>query len=88
MIEETIAENLKKALREYKIKYNSGKCPCCGQSVRNPFTQTWISKETGITVTTINKYFTGTSIPSIKTLILLADLLETSIHELLRGVES
>ena len=77
-----------KAFKEYQIRHHSGKCPCCGASVRNPYTYAWIAKNIGMSNPSIDKYFSGVAIPSIKTLALIADLLETSIHELLRGVES
>lgn len=87
-IEEVLSENLEKAFNEYKLKHHSDKCPCCGASVRNPYTYAWIAKEIGMSKPSIDNYFSGVAIPSIKTLALIADLLETSIHELLRGVES
>ena len=87
-IEEVLSENLIKAFKEYQIRHHSGKCPCCGASVRNPYTYAWIAKNIGMSKPSIDNYVSGVAIPSIKTLALIADLLETSIHELLRGVES
>jgi len=89
MIEKTIAKNLKKALREYKVtNSNKGICPCCGQTMKNTFTQKWLAEQVGVTYITINKYFIGERVAPVKTLIKIAQVLETSIQELLRGVES
>ena len=88
MIEKTIAENLKIALWEYKKTHsNKGICRCCGQTMKNAFTQKWLAEQVGVTYVTMNKYFIGERLPSIKTLVKIAEVLDTSINQLLEETE-
>ena len=50
---------------------------------KNKMTQTELARKAGLSITAINKYLSGINIPSKKNLINIAQILNTTPHELL-----
>ena len=73
-----IAKNLKVAFRKFKDS-NEEKCPCCGQSLKNAYTQEWLAEAIGVKKPTIIHYFQGNREPSVGRLIKIAEIVKPEI---------
>lgn len=87
---ETIALNMRKALKAKADKEEQPRCRCptCGQVLPKQLTHAWVAQQCGMSKPTIEHYFQGVRLPSIERLIKIATALDTTVQALLEGVES
>lgn len=78
-----IGDNLREAFKNFK-EARTEKCKCCGQPLKNIYTQEWLAKKIGITKATIVHHFQGNREPSASRLIEIADVLGIEVSELLK----
>ena len=81
-----IGTNMKKALEDFRKRRGvRQRCDCCGQLIPNEYTQEWVGKQAGMTKATVVHFFQGNRVPSVGTLLTLAEVLEVSVDFLLKG---
>ena len=75
-----------------KLKIKKGvaheRCPCCGQLLKNPFTQEWLGKQCGMSKATIVHYFQGNRLPTFPVVARIAVALECEFLDLLCGIDA